>query len=165
MYLRKFKISKAAFLDNTSQQLPLWLYNLIQSFAQSKILLYVRDVFKTPSQTSKMKLLAKVVTASRDVFRTVFTIQNVFRTSRMVLFTKIMNGWKPLAFSAKTSILDTLLGPENASGFIVFNYFHQKLHLRSLRGQICLCMYLVPQIWRWINEISKVCYEETEKNV
>ena len=69
----------------------------------------------------------------------------------MVLYTKIMKGWKPLTSSAKSSILDILLGPENASGFTVFNYFHQKLHLRSLRGQICLCMYLVPQIWRWIN--------------
>ena len=44
------------------------------------------------SQPSKMKLLAKVANASRDVYRTVFNIQNVFRTSRMVLFTKIMNG-------------------------------------------------------------------------
>ena len=57
------------------------------------------------------------------------------------------------------------LGLENPFGFTVFYYFHQKLHLRSLRGQICLCMCLVPQIWRWINEISKVCYEETQKNV
>ena len=59
------------------------------------------------------------------------------------------------------------MGPENASGFTVFNYFHQKLHLRSLRGQIRLCMYLVPQIWRLINEItiSKLGYEETQKNV
>ena len=24
-------------------------------------------------------------------------------------------------------------------------------------------MYLVPQIWRWINENSKVCYEKTQK--
>ena len=32
------------------------------------------------SQTSKMKLLAKVVNATRDVFRIVFSIQNVFRT-------------------------------------------------------------------------------------
>ena len=44
------------------------------------------------SQTSKMKLLEKVVNASRDIFRTVFSIQNIFRTSKMVLFTKIMNG-------------------------------------------------------------------------
>ena len=44
------------------------------------------------SQASKMKFLAKVVNASRDVFRTIFSIQNVFRTSRMALFTKIMNG-------------------------------------------------------------------------
>ena len=43
-----------------------------------------------PSQASKMKLLAKVVNASSDVFRTVFSIQNVFRTSKMALFTKIM---------------------------------------------------------------------------
>ena len=58
------------------------------------------------------------------------------------------------------------MGPENVSGFTVFNYFHQKLLLRSLRGQISLCMYLVPQIWR-LNEItiSKVGYEETQKNV
>ena len=69
-------------------------------------------------------LLAKVVNASRDVLRTVFIIQNVFRTSRMALFTKIMNGSKPLTFSAKSSIVDILLGPGNASGFTVFNYFH-----------------------------------------
>ena len=82
----------------------------------------------------------------------------------MELFVKIFNGWKPLTFSAKSSIFDILLGPENASGFTVFNYFHQKLHLRSLRGLICLCIYLVQQFWRWINEISKVCYEETQNN-
>ena len=121
------------------------LYNLIQSFAQTEILLYVRDYLKS-SQLSKIKLLAKVVNASRDVFRTVFIIQNVFRTSKMGFFTKIMNGWKQLTFSAKSSILDILLGPENASGFTVFNYFFQKLHLRSLRGHRCLCMYIVPQI-------------------
>ena len=59
------------------------------------------------------------------------------------------------------------MGPENASGFTVFNYFHQKLHLRSLRGLICICMHLVSQIWKLINEIiiSKVGYEETQKNV
>ena len=82
----------------------------------------------------------------------------------MELFTKIINGSKPLTFPAKSSILDILLGPENASGFTVFNYFHQKLHLRSLRGLICLCIYLVQQFWRWINEISKVCSEETQNN-
>ena len=70
-----------------------------------------------PSQTSKMKLVAKVVNASRDIFGTVFSIQNVFRTSRMAIFTKIMNSRKSLTFSAKNSILDILLDPENASGF------------------------------------------------
>ena len=50
------------------------------------------ETYLKPSQTSKMKLLEKVVNASRDVFRIVFSIQNVFRTSRMALFTKIMNG-------------------------------------------------------------------------
>ena len=45
-----------------------------------------------PSQTSKIKLLEKVVNVSRDVFKTVFSIQNIFRTSKMALFTKIMNG-------------------------------------------------------------------------
>ena len=44
-----------------------------------------------PSQTSKMKLIAKVVNTSGDFFRTVFSIQNVFRTSIMALSTKIMN--------------------------------------------------------------------------
>ena len=162
MYLRKYKISKAAFLENTSQQLP--LYNLIQSFAQSRILLHVETYLK-PNQTSKMKLLTKVVNASRDVFRTLFSIQNAFRTSKMTLFIKIMNGWKPWTFSAKSSIVGILMGPENLSGFTVFNYFHQKQYLRSVRGKLCLCMYLVSQISRWINEISKVCYEETQNNV
>ena len=54
-----------------------------------KILLYVRDMVKTQSN---MKLLAKVVNASRDAFRAAFSIQNVFRTSRIALFTKIMTG-------------------------------------------------------------------------
>ena len=82
----------------------------------------------------------------------------------MELFTEVINGWKPLIFSTKSSILDIQLGWENTSGFKGFNYFHQNLHLRSLRGLICLCIYLVQQFWRWINEISKVCYEETQKN-
>ena len=50
------------------------------------------DTYLKPSQTSKMKFLAENVNASRDVLRTVFSIQNVFRTSRIALFTKIMNG-------------------------------------------------------------------------
>ena len=49
------------------------------------------ETYLKPSQTSKMKLLEKVVNDSRDVFRTVFSIQNLLRTSKMVLFTKIMN--------------------------------------------------------------------------
>ena len=163
MYLRKYKISKSAFLENTSRQ-PSFYIIWFRVSPKRKYYVMSETYLKT-SQTSKMKLLAKVFNTSRDVFRTVFSIQNIFRTSRMALFTKIMNGWKPLTFSAKSSILDILLGPENASGFTVFNYFHQKLHLRSLKGQICLCIYLVPQIWRWINEISKVGYEEIQKNV
>ena len=163
MYLRKYRISKAAFLENTSQRLS--LYIIWFRVSPNRKYYFMSETYLKPSQASKMKLLAKVVNASRDILRTVFSIQNVFRTSIYMLLTKIMNGWKPLTFSAKSSILDILLGPENASGFTVFNYFHQKLHIRSLRGQICLYMYLVPQIWRWINEISKVCYEETQKNV
>ena len=42
--------------------------------------------------------------------------------------------------------------------------FTKSCILRSLRGLICLCLYLVQQFWRWINEISKVCYEETQNN-
>ena len=48
------------------------------------------ETYLKPSQTSKMKLLTKVVNASRDVFRTLFSIQNVFGTSRMALFIKII---------------------------------------------------------------------------
>ena len=49
------------------------------------------ETYLKPSQTSKMKLLAKVVNASRDVFRTAFSIQNAFRTSRMAsrIFTPV----------------------------------------------------------------------------
>ena len=63
--------------------------------------------YSKPSQTSKMKLLAKAVNASRDLLKTVISIQNLFRTSRMALFTKIMNmnNQKLLTFSAESSIL------------------------------------------------------------
>ena len=163
MYLRTYKISKAAFLKNTSQQPP--LYIIWFRVSPKWKYFFMSEMYLKLSQTSKMKLLAKVVNSSRDIFRTVFSIQSIFWASRMALFTKIMNDWKPLTFSTERSILDILLSPENGSRLTVFNYFHQKLHLRSLRVEICLSMYLVPQIWRWINEISKVCYEETLKNV
>ena len=132
MYLRKYKTSKAAFLKNNSQQLP--LYVIWFRVSPNWKYCFMSGTYLKPSQTSKMKLLAKVVNASRDIFRTVFSIQSVFRTSRMALFTKIMNCWKPLTFFTKSSILDILFGSENASGFTVFNYFDQKLHLRSWRG-------------------------------
>ena len=120
------------------------------------------ETYLKPSQTSKMKLLAKVVNASRDAFRTVFSVQNVFRTFKMELFTKIKNGWKVLNFFAKISIFDILLGPENPLDSQSLFIFTKNC---TLRGQWCLCMYIVPQIWRWINEISKVGYKETQKNV
>ena len=50
------------------------------------------ETYLKPSQTSKMKLLENVVDASRDVFRTVLSIQNELRTSKMALFTKLLNG-------------------------------------------------------------------------
>ena len=53
------------------------------------------ETYLKPSATSTMKLLEKVVNASTDVFRTVFSIHNIFRTSKMALFTKIMNDSKP----------------------------------------------------------------------
>ena len=96
-----------------------------------------------------MKLLAKVVNASRDVFRRVEPL-------KMELFTKIINGWKP-----PSEIFCWVLKPPLDS---VFNYFRQKLYLRSLKELICLCIYLVRQFWRWINESSKEYYEETQKN-
>ena len=94
MYLRKYKISKAAFLENTSQQLPLYII-WFRTLPNRKYY-FMSESYLKPSQTFKIKLLVKVVNASRDTFRTVFSIQNVFRTSRMALFTKIMNGWKQL---------------------------------------------------------------------
>ena len=158
MHLRKYKFPKAAFLENTSEQPS--LYIIWFRVSPKRKYYFMSENYLKPSQTSKMKLLAKVVNASRDVFRTVFSIQKVFRTSRIALFIKIMNDWKPFFFRKKLH-LNILLCPENASGFTVFNYFHQKLHLRSLRGQICLWMYLVPHTWRRINEISKVGYEHS----
>ena len=73
------------------------------------------DTYLKPSQTSKMKLLAKVVNASRDVFRTVFSIQNVFRTYSEHLrwsFFKYNERLKAVNFSAKSSMVDILLGLE-----------------------------------------------------
>ena len=49
------------------------------------------EAYLKPSQAAKMKLLANVLNAFRDIFRTVLGIQNIFRTSRMAIFTKIMN--------------------------------------------------------------------------
>ena len=103
MYLRKYRFSKAAFLDNTSQQPSLYIFWFRVS--PKRKYYFISETYSKPSQTFKMKLFAKVVNASRDVFRTVFSIQNIFRTSRMALFTKITNGWKPLTFSAKSSVL------------------------------------------------------------
>ena len=102
MYLRKYTFSKAAFLENTSHTA---LYIIWFRVSLKRKYYFISEMYSKPSQISKMKLLVKVVTASREVFRTVFTIQNIFRTSRMAPFTKIMNGWKLLAFSAKSSTL------------------------------------------------------------
>ena len=126
MYLRKYKFSKAAFLENTS---PKALYIIWFRVSPKRIYCFMSEMYSKLSQTSKMKLLAKVVNASRDVFKTVFSTQNIFRTCRMAFFTKIMNGQTPLTFSAKSSILIfcwILKMPLDS----VFNYFHQKLHLR-----------------------------------
>ena len=121
MYLRKIKISKAAFLENTSQQLP--LYIILFRVSPNRKYYFVSETYLKPSQTSKMKPLAKVVNASRGLFRTVFSIQNVFRTSKIELFTKIMNGWKPLTFYAKSSILIfswVLKMPLDSQSFTIF---------------------------------------------
>ena len=127
MYFRDYKFSKAAFLENTSQQPS--LYIIWFRVSPKRKYCFMSETYSKPRQTSKMKLLAIVVNASRDAFRTVFSIQNAFRTSRMAPFTKIMNGRKPLIFSAKSSILIfcwVLKMPLDSA----FNYFHQKLHLR-----------------------------------
>ena len=67
--------------------------------------------------------------------------------------TEIEDGW--ISF-----ILDIWLSFEYVSGTVY--YFWQKVHFKSFIGlQICLCLY---QVWQFINEVSKVCYEETQKN-
>ena len=84
-------------------------------------------------------------------------------TSKMELLVQIVNNWNSgrlKMFSPKCLILNVRLRSENASGTV--NYFRQKLHLQSLIGLwIFFCLYWV---WRFLNEISKVCYEETQKN-
>ena len=165
MYLRKHKISKAVFLENTYRQPS--LYVIWFRVSPKRKYYFMWETYLKPSQTSKMKL-ARVVNASRDVFRSVFSIQNVFRTYSEHLtwsFYKYNERLKAVNFFHKKLHLRYSVGSWKCFLISVFNYFHKKLHLRSLRGQICLCMYLVPQIWRWINEISKVGYEETQKNV
>ena len=102
MYLRKYKFSKAAFLENTFHTA---LYIIWFRVLPKQKYYFMSETYSKCSQTSKMKLIVKVVNVSRDVFRTVFSIQNVFRTFRMGLFTKIMTSWKPLTFFAKSSIL------------------------------------------------------------
>ena len=84
LYLRKYKISKAAFLENTSQQLPIFI--IWFRVSPNRKYYFISETYLKPSQTSKMKLFAAVVNASRDVFRTVFSIQSVFRISRMGRF-------------------------------------------------------------------------------
>ena len=103
MYLRKYKFLKASFLENTSQQPS--LYIIWFGVSPKRKYYFMSETYLKPTQTSKMKLLAKLVNASRDAFRTVFSIQSVFRTSRMALFYKNNNGWKQLTFLAKSSIL------------------------------------------------------------
>ena len=45
----------------------------------------------------------------------------------------------------------------------IVSYFFKKLgYLKGL--WIYLCMYLIRQFWRWNNEISKACYQETQKS-
>ena len=127
MYLRKYKFSKVVFLENTSQQPS--LYIIWFKFSPKRKYYFMSEMYYSkPSETSKMKLLAKVVYASRDVFKTVISIQNVFRTSRMALFTKIMNmnGQKLLTFSAKSSIL------------IFFWFLKMPLDSRSIFTKNCI---------------------------
>ena len=90
MYLRKYKISKATFLENTSQQLPLYIISF--RVLPNRKYYFMSETYLEPSQTSKMKPHAKVVNASRDLFKTVFSIENLFRISRMACFTKIISG-------------------------------------------------------------------------
>ena len=48
----------------------------------------------------------------------------------------------------------------------VNGYFHKNLHLRCLNGLwIRLRIYLLKQLWGWLNEISNVCWEETQRMV
>ena len=81
--------------------------------------------------------------------------QKLFRSYFLIFATAFLK-----MFFSKSFILDVWPSSNYASG--VVNYCRQKLHLKSLVGPlICLCMYWV---WQFLNETSKICYEETQKN-
>ena len=65
-----------------------------------------------------------------------------------------------------------LCSGENTTLFM-FTFVQGELYLKSSQTSkmellekiwMCYCMYVIWQFWRWIIEISKVCYEETQKN-
>ena len=74
-----------------------------------------------------------------------------------------MSGWnieRQEMFFSKSFTLDVQLRSDYASGTV--NCCHQKLHLKSLIGVwMCHCLY---RVWQFLNETSKVCYGETQKN-
>ena len=71
-----------------------------------------------------------------------------------------MNNWNGyFFFFSKSSILDIQVHCEYTSGNV--NYFCEKHHLKYLIGS----EYASAWVWQfWINEISKICHEETQKN-
>ena len=53
------------------------------------------------------------------------------RTSKMGLFTKIVNGWKPLNIFAKRSIVDVRQGSESVSDLCLLNHKLTDLSLKT----------------------------------
>ena len=110
----------------------------------------MRDVSRTHSSI-KMEPIAKMVNGSRGVFRTKWKIWDG---------ALCVNSERLKMFFSKSFILDVRIRSEYASGTV--NYCRQKLQPESLIGPwICLCLYWGRQ---FLNETSKTCYEETQKN-
>ena len=143
MYLRKYKFSKAAFLENTSQQPS--LYIIWFRVSPKRKYYFMSETYLKPSQTSKMKLLVKVANASKYVFRKVFSIQNVFRTYSEHLrwaFYKNNELLKAVNFFCKKLRLRYSVGSWKCLWIHSLWLFSPKLNLRSLREQICLSLHV-----------------------
>ena len=65
------------------------------------------------------------------------------RTSKLELFSKIVNGWKPLTIFAESFILDVRLGSEYVSEHYAFSFFFFFWKIESRFSTLCeKCPYV-----------------------